>query len=147
MYKKSKYSAKSKVYDGITFKSILEMNAYKRMKAAGLNPKYEFHKYPLFEGFYPTKPFYAPNKQKHLEIKMTQKKKLAKVLDITYTPDFCFYRNGYFVIIETKGFKTHDYRDKIKLFRKSMEEMGDVIFFEVHSMKQLDEAIEIINKL
>lgn len=147
MIRRNKYSNENKVYDGIRFKSLLEMRMYKIMKEAGLNPKYEFHKYCLMEGFYPTKPFFEPDKNKKLSLKYTSKKGFSKVLDITYTPDFAFYHKGILIVIETKGFQTAEYKLKRKLFRKYMENMGDVVFFEVHTLKQLNEAITVINNL
>lgn len=144
-YKKTnKYSNESKTFDGITFRSILEMNMYKKMKEYGFSPKYEFHKYCLMDGFYPTKSFFEPNKNKHLAVSKMKSGKNNKVLDITYTPDFVFYHDNYLVIIETKGFQTAEYKVKRKLFRKYMEQMGQVVYFEIHTLKQLDEAINII---
>lgn len=142
-----KLGNKERTYDGIHFKSLLEIGIYKRLKEVGFNPKYEFQKYPVMEGFYPTKIFYEPGKDKHIKCSRTKNGVLSKVLDITYTPDFTFYVNNVLIIIEGKGFKTDRYMITRKLFRKYMESMGDVLYFEIHTLKQLDEAIRIIKNL
>lgn len=47
----NKYNNISKVYDGINFKSKLEISCYKKLKEEGFNPKYEEKKFIIFNGF------------------------------------------------------------------------------------------------
>ena len=70
-----------------------------------------------------------------------------RLLDITYTPDFTFLYKGLFVIIEAKGIENDTYPLKKKLFRKWMEEnLPEGIFFEIRTIKQLKQAIKIIEE-
>ena len=85
--------ATSLVSDGISFKSKLEVVIYKELLRAGFNPKYEERKFVIWEGIKPTKPFY----NRDIQTKML-KLDMGKMRDITYTPDFTFEYNDYFVI-------------------------------------------------
>ena len=68
-----------------------------------------------------------------------------KIIDITYTPDFCFDYNNLFVIIEAKGIENDVFPIKKKMFRKYLETCKKpVVYFEIYSKKQLLQAIEII---
>ena len=134
-------NAKTHTYNGIEFKSGLEVNVYKRIVQFGITPQYEGHKYIVWQGFKPSQPFFNKDKTGNLKIQTT------KVLDITYTPDFSFYYKGYLIIIESKGFATNEFLMKRKMFRKLLEDMGNVIYFEVHNLKQLDQAMEIVSEL
>ena len=75
----------------------------------------------------------------------TVKNNNKKIIDITYTPDFCFDYNDIFVIMEAKGMENDVFYIKKKLFRKYLESWGrPVLYFELHSKKQLLQAIDII---
>ena len=52
-------NATSTEYDGIKFKSKLEVTIYKALKEKGLNPLYEKTKFILQEGFKLSKPFWC----------------------------------------------------------------------------------------
>ena len=54
-------NATSKEYNGIKFKSIVEVSVYKHLLSLGFKPEYEKHKYTIWEGFKPTIPFYNQN--------------------------------------------------------------------------------------
>lgn len=128
-------------YNGIKFKSKLELAFYKLLVQAGFNPQYERKTYLLWEGCKPTVPFYTrDNKTKLLKLDNT------KLRNMTYTPDFTFTYNGRFIIIEAKGKENDTYPLKRKLFRGLLEnEVPDnPLFFEVFTQKQLLQAIEII---
>ena len=143
---KKKYSGNQKVrnaqklnYDGIEFKSHLEVNCYKKLKENGLHFEYEKHKFTLFEGFKPEKfQCYIPNKQGDMALDT------VKVRDMGYTPDFV----GENWIIETKGFANSVYPLKLKMFRKFMENNSKYkLFAEPHNLKQIDQVIKLIKEL
>lgn len=128
-------------YNGIKFKSKLECAFYKKLLEAGFDPQYEHRTYLLWNGFRPSVPFYTKDKAtKMLRLDM------AKLRDMTYTPDFTFNYNGHLVIIEAKGKANDTYPLKRKLFRGLLEGMthDNPLFFEVFTQKQLLEAINII---
>ena len=129
------------VYDGIKFKSKLEVAFYKLLIKAGFKPKYEKMTFLLWKGCKPTVPFYTKDrKTKLLKIEST------KLRDMTYTPDFTFTYNGKLIIIEAKGKENDTYPLKRKLFRGLLENYtsNNPLFFEVFTQKQLLQAIEII---
>lgn len=129
-------------YDGIAFKSKLEVMIYKTLKEGGFPVQYEPEKISIWEGFKPTVPFYdKDNVSRLLKLHMT------KLLNITYTPDFMFMYNGYQVIVEGKGFINETFPIKLKLFRAWLEDHPKSIYFEIHSKKQLLQAIDIIKNL
>lgn len=136
------------VYDGIEFKSRLEVTAYKTFREAGFAIQYEPCKYVLWRGFKPTIPFYnrkkASKKSNVTGLKLDSK----KLLDTTYTPDFQFKYKGYLIIIETKGLETDAFLIKKKLFRQYLENnVPNSIFFEVFSKTHIQQALEIIKNL
>ncbi len=127
-------------YNGIQFKSSLEVMIYKTLLQEGFHPKYEEKKFTLWYGFKPTIPFY--NKGKDGLNKLENK----KLIDITYTPDFTFEYNGYFVIIEAKGYENDIFPIKKKMFRKILEAYKKALYFEIFTKKQLVDAIKIIKE-
>lgn len=131
------------VYDGITFKSKLEVMAYKTLKAEGFPVMYEPVKFVIWQGFKPTVPFYDKDKITHL-----LKENNKKLIDISYTPDFMFGYKGKNIILELKGLENDVYPLKKKLFRAYLEKnCSNSIYFEIFSKKQLLQAIEIIKSL
>lgn len=128
-------NATSLTVDGITFKSKSEASVYKHLLQAGFKPDYEKITYTIWEGFKPTIPFYGKT---GLNMK--------KLISITYTPDFTFFYKGIFIIIEVKGFQNDIFPYKFKMFRKYLEQLNykNTLIFEVFSIKQLKECIEII---
>lgn len=129
------------VFDGIKFKSKLELAFYKILTQAGFNPQYEQKTYLLWEGCKPTIPFYTRDKKTKL-LKLDE----VKLRNMTYTPDFTFNYNGRLIIIEAKGKENDTYPLKRKLFRGLLEGQthDNPLFFEVFTQKQLLQAIEII---
>ena len=135
-------------YDGVDFKSRLEMTAYKMFKDAGFNIQYEPCKYVLWKGFKPTVPFYnrkrASKKSNTTGLKLDNK----KLMDTTYTPDFQLRYKGYLIVIETKGMETPEFQIKKKLFRQYLENnVPNSIFFELFSKVHIQQALEIIKDL
>ena len=131
-------NAQVTTYDGINFKSKLEVFCYKKLKEHNIPFEYEKHKFTLFEGFKPSFHCYFPNKLGKLELDLT------KLRSTTYTPDFV----GDYWVIETKGRSNDLYPVKLKLFRELVEKDNRYknykIFVEPHNQNQILQAIEII---
>ena len=81
-------NATQNTLNNIEFKSRLEAVIYKSLKESGFEPQYESTKYIIWEGFYPTIPFYNKDSKTGL-LKLDNK----KLINITYTPDFSFTYN------------------------------------------------------
>lgn len=131
-------------YNGIKFKSKLEVMAYKTLVDQGFEVFYEPTSYNTWKGFKPTIPFYSPNKNTR-ELILNNK----KLIDIKYTPDFITSYKGIPIIVELKGFKNDSYYLKNKLFRGYLEELYNStgqfsMYFEIYTKKQLLQAIDII---
>lgn len=132
-------NARESVFNDIHFKSKLEESFYKTLVAAGLEPGYEQTKFVLARGFKPTVPFFNRSKSKVFRMDM------AKVRDITYTPDFIILYNGTMFIIEAKGIENDTFPLKKKLFRRLLESMEmPCVYFEVRTKRELLEVIKII---
>lgn len=130
-------------YKDITFKSKLDLMAYKLLEEKGFNPQYEQNTFIIWQGFKPVVPFFTKNKAKQI---INNNKKL---INITYTPDIYFEYQGYKVIIEMKGFTNDVYPIKVKLFRKYIEQLQDsnkYLLFELYTKQQLLTAIQIIEE-
>ena len=128
------------VVNNIKFKSKIEASVYKHLLQSGFDPVYEGMKFTLWEGFKPTVPFYTKNGKNNV---LNNK----KTIDITYTPDFTFMYRNILVIIEVKGLQNDVFPYKFKMFRKILEEKpykDNTLLFEIFSIKQLKECIEII---
>lgn len=131
------------VYNEITFKSKLDLMAYKLLEEKGFKPQYEQNTFIIWQGFKPVVPFFTKNKARQV---INNNKKL---INITYTPDIYFEYQGYKVIIEMKGFTNDVYPIKVKLFRKYIEQLQDsnnYLLFELYTKQQLLTAIQIIEE-
>ena len=136
-------NATPKEFNGIKFKSILEVMVYKTLLSVGFEPLYEKNKFVIWQGLYPSVPFYDKDVTTRM-LKLNKK----KIIDITYTPDFTFEYHGTLIIIEAKGFENDVFPLKKKMFRGVLEHLNqNAIFFEIYTKKQLLQAIEIIKKL
>ena len=136
-------NAQRTVYNEITFKSKLDLMAYKLLEERGFKPQYEQHTFIIWQGFRPVVPFFTKNKARQV---INNNKKL---INITYTPDIYFEYRGYKVIIEMKGFTNDVYPIKVKLFRKYIEQLQDsnnYLLFELYTKQQLLTAIQIIEE-
>lgn len=135
-------------YNGIKFKSLLEVMVYKTLLQEGFNPSYEPTKYPVWRGFKPEVPFYKPDLRGNLELQT------KKVIDITYTPDFLFLApdNKTVILFEVKGgYENDTYPLKEKMFRSYLEDLyrtrnQTTMFFKIRNKKQCLEAIKIIKE-
>jgi len=142
-------NANPKEYNGIQFKSLLEVMTYKTLLQENIVPEYETHTYLIWEGFVPTIPFLTKNTLKRkdkrcipLSISTMQVRK--PINGITYTPDFYFEYGDKKIIVEVKGVANDVYPYKFKMFRKYLEEQPDkdaYIIWEIHTKKQLLECV------
>lgn len=132
-----------KEYNGIQFKSTLEVRIYKTLVEYNIIPEYEKHTYTLINGFVPTVPFFDKTKKKGFHI-------ITKpVAAITYTPDFVFNYEDILVIVEVKGFENDVFPLKKKLFRRLLEDVKSrgqkVMFFEVYTKADLVQSLTILS--
>ena len=105
-------------YDGIKFRSKLEVYTYKKLKEANIYAEYEQYRYMLLPSFI------FENKT---------------VRAITYLPDFV----GSNFIIECKGFPNEAWPLREKLFKYYLtNNMPNYSFYLVRNQKQVDELIE-----
>lgn len=142
--------ATSTEYNNIKFKSVLECSCYKLLEKSGLNFSYESEKIILWEGIKPIIPIYSPRKKSagkyHKDIELQSR----TLLNITYTPDFIIKKDSYIIYFDVKGKENDTYPIKKKMFLKHLQERQDnykYMFFEPHSVKQMKQSLEIINKL
>lgn len=136
--------------DSIEFKSRSEALCYKKLRESGFSPKYEEESFVLFNTYKLRDSsllvFIGDAKSKNLE---RFDKTLRKSI---YTPDFTFDFNDYHIIIEVKGYPNDIYPFKRKIFLTNLGRglyniQHPVVFIEVHSTKELMQAIEIIKTL
>lgn len=143
-------NAHPKEYNGIKFKSQLEVMTYKTLLQAEMNPQYEKQTFILFDGFIPSVPFYTKNsfKRKNHNIEVLSPatvKDKRPLTGITYTPDFTFDYNDKHIIVECKGMVNDVFPYKFKMFRALLEQSKDkdnIELWEIYTKKQLLECIE-----
>lgn len=140
-------NAKGHTYNGISFRSGLEVDTYKALVENGFNPEYEKHTYVLQESkLFPTS-HYAPFRDRKLHKDVWGLNKY-KIISIKYTPDFTFNIGDKLIIIEVKGFSNDRYPYQKKLFFKWLEDNHpNSVFFEIHNRKQLKAAVEILKNM
>lgn len=147
MENKKVRNARKHEYNGILFKSGLEVEAYKAFMKEGFNPEYEQHTYVLQKTkLFPTQ-HYAPFKDRKLHKEVWGLNKY-KIISLKYTPDFVFTIGEKLIIVEIKGYSNDRYPYQKKLFFKYLEDhYPNSAFFEIHNKKQLNSAIEIIKSI
>lgn len=136
-------------YNGIDFKSKLEMNIYKAIESEGYAPLYEPITFTIWNGFKPRIPFYKKNKSSR---KMALEN--TKIRDITYTPDIIFYAGTRMILVEVKPDYENDvFPYKKKLFRRFLENQFDntseehmPIYVQVGTIKHLKDFIKILKE-
>lgn len=133
MQNKKIINATPKSYDGINFKSTLEVSIYKYLKDTNFNVLYEPDTFILLDSFTP--PLCIVNG------KIVKR----KILKITYTPDFKVEYKNKIIYIEVKGFCNDVYPYKKKLFLNKIKD-SDIIFIEVHSKKELLDSLKLIEE-
>ena len=105
-------------YDGIKFRSKLEMYTYKKLREARINADYEQHRFELLPAF----------------VALSGKKYRA----MTYLPDFV----GKDFIIECKGFPNESWPLRKKLFEYALvRDNLKYDFYEVHTQKEVDTLV------
>jgi len=145
-------NATKKEYDGIQFKSLLEISTYKILKELGLNPSYEKETFLIWEGCNSKVPFFTKNsfKRKNHNIEVLSHNTVIDrrpLTGITYTPDITFDYKGKHIIIECKGFTNDVFPYKFKMFRKYIQELNDGIEYEIWEIFTKKQLIECINHL
>lgn len=140
-------NAEAQTYDGIKFKSKLEVRCYKILKEAGIPFEYEKIKFVLQKGFYLTDSnvlYYCPKKEKlgnGLEFHA------RKFTDITYTPDFVVTTANTTILIDVKGYRNDVYLYKLKLLLNMLMKKNDgrrYVFYEPHTIAQMNGMVEDI---
>lgn len=110
------------IYDGITFRSKLEVYTYKKLKEYKIKAKYEPVSFTLVE------PFSYGNK---------------KIRAMTYTPDFV----GKDFIIECKGMPNESFPLRWKLFQLYLHNNNlNYDLYIPHNHKEVDEVIKQIKE-
>lgn len=105
-------------YDGIKFRSKLEVYCYKKLKEANIYAEYEQHRYTLLPSF-----------------KFDNK----TIRAITYLPDFV----GKNFVIECKGYANESFPLREKLFKYYLTKNEPYMqYFLVKTQKQIDALID-----
>lgn len=105
-------------YDGIKFKSKLEMYTYKKLREAKIDAPYEQYRFELLPAF----------------VALSGKKYRA----MTYKPDFV----GKDFIIECKGYANESWPIRKKLFEYALvRDNLHYDFYEVHTQKEVDTLV------
>ena len=136
-------------YNGIDFKSKLEMNIYKAIESEGYIPLYEPITFTIWNGFKPRIPFYKKNKSSRKIVLEN-----TKIRDITYTPDIIFYAGTRMILVEVKPDYENDvFPYKKKLFRRFLETQFEgiseehmPIYVQVGTIKHLKDFIKILKE-
>lgn len=124
------------VYNGVKYRSKLEVSVCKELERQGLQFLYEPEKIILQEGFKSVNPYYIDSVE-HWE----------KTRAITYTPDFVATIGKYTVYMEVKGWATDRYVIKKKMFLNAIKDNHNSIFIEVHTIRGLKNSILKIKSL
>lgn len=127
---------KSLVYNGIKFRSGLEMSCYKLLEESGIPFDYEKHKFLLLEGFtFENETFEKSGKKGMVHRTST------KIRKIEHTPDFM----GKGWIIETKGFLRQSNANIIKMFKKHIvDNKLNLNYYMAHNVADIKKCIELI---
>ena len=165
--KKGKFNTHEIIFQGIKFKSSLEVKCFKELSRENIKFTYEEHTFVIFNGFElaPKVHYYGPlNKSIKVDKSTNPKKKTRtvsyfvedtrKIGKITYTPDFVIDMpdKNLMIIIETKGKANDVYPYKKKLFLKFISRISilqnkKIVFLEPHNNTQITECINIIKSL
>lgn len=110
-------------YNGIKFRSKLEVYTYKKLREARISVDYEQHRFELLPAF----------------VALSGKKYRA----MTYLPDFV----GKDFIIECKGFPNDSWPLRKKLFEYALvRDKLKYNFYEVHTQKEVDALVLNLKK-
>ena len=119
-------------YDGVDFRSGLEIFMYKELKAAGIPFDYEKHKYTLMDALKVTNPLYKKGTKKVFKLST------GSLRPITYMPDFV----GKDFVIEVKGVRLESFNLKFKLFRKYLQDNN--LKYNIYMPTNQDECKQVI---
>lgn len=136
---KPKVRSKKTKYNGIEFKSQLEVDMYQALESIGVKPKYEPEHFTVSDGFVYNGEFYKNTKGRK-DVHLGQK----LIRPITYTPDFVDHDLRF--IIETKGQPNESFPLRWKLFMKYMKDNGmeDYSLFIPRNKYQVNQTASII---
>ena len=152
-----KYGNTERNYEGIAFKSLLEVSCYQKLKQAGFNPVYEKESFTLLQGeklnskvqYFTQRKTKVKGERRNIT---TYGEDTRKLRNITYVPDFYFTHKGYEIYFDTKGMENDVYPIKKKLFLTLLGKIANCtnkkyLFFEPHSVRQIKESITYILNL
>lgn len=139
--KKGKINATKIKYDGIQFKSKLELFMYQELKRNNIKTEYEPISYQILESFnFPNESYERQGNSKGDMVDRGGK----KILGVRYTPDFV----GEDYIIESKGFPNESFALRWKLFKKYLVDNGmdDIMLFKPQKQSECIDVCQIILK-
>lgn len=129
-------------YEGIRFKSRLELYTYKKLKEANIKFKYEVYSFILLDKF--------DFKNKSMELQRSKTHKLFDwqkplVRSISYKPDFVSLKDGW--IIECKGYPNDSFANKWKMFKAYLNDNNlDIDLFMPRNQKHVDIVVQYIKE-
>lgn len=136
------YNATELEFEGIKFKSKLEVYCYKKLKEENIEFVYEGYTYNLVPTFKYKFNLYESYKKGS---QWLFGKKNNTVRGLTYTPDFVNNTNKW--IIECKGFPNDAFPLKWKLFKYLLTQLN--ISYDLYlpkNQKHVDECIRLIKE-
>lgn len=130
-------------YEGIIFKSKLELYCYKKLQELPIYFTYNSIRFNLLESFVFNNVSYELIRRKNYK-KFEPTKSLVK--GITYMPDFIGnYANGKMFIIETKGNPNDAFPLRWKLFKYYLTQNNiEADLYMPRNQKHIEEVVEII---
>ena len=135
-------NAENVIYDGIKFRSKLEVYCYKKLKEEGLSFKYEDKTYNLIPTFKYKFKMYEPYKD---GTNWFLSEKLSLIRGMSYTPDFVNEDEHW--IIECKGRANDAFPLKWKLFKYLLSQLNlDFDLYLPKNQKHIDECIKLIKE-
>jgi hypothetical protein len=147
-YKKARKqtNAKPKVYNGIKFRSTLEVYMYKLLEKSDISFAYEGQKYVIIEGFNSPNTSYERFLNGKGDFKDRGNKKFA---NMHYTPDFTPPIDEELKwVIEVKGRAMPDFSRTWKLFKKWIAVRGlDTVLLMPRTEKECRETMKIIESI
>jgi len=143
------------IYNGIKFRSGLEVSSYKKLELSGLTFSYESERILLWKGLKLKEvQVIAPNKISAGKYTRELFQQTRALLNITYTPDFIVRYKDYKIYFDVKGMPNDTYPIKKKMLLRVLEERSldpddhyKYMFFEPHNVGQMEESIKLIKLL